>query len=265
MSAAITSKHVLGLLAAKHSKDVFVPECKDGPTHSRRNHWRMDAWVMPRSWAHPNVTAYEIKVSRQDFLRDEKWPVYLDLCNSLYLVAPKGLIDKSELAPEVGLLEVSTGGKRLMTKKKAQLRADVKIPEEVFRYVLMCRATIGEERQSKENRAAEWEDWLRQKRFAAGVGWKVTRRVRDYIAEVDRKNEAIQSQNNAFEDVRAILTEAGIKNLEGWRLRSEVEDRLKEQRSGANRALRIQLKHAGDGIARLVKQIDDDLGRETSD
>lgn len=78
------AKNILRLLEAKHSKDLLIPECKDGPTQSVSEHLRMDAWVMNRSWAHPCYTAYEIKVTRSDFLNDRKWRGYLPYCNEFF-------------------------------------------------------------------------------------------------------------------------------------------------------------------------------------
>ena len=88
----ITANKIQSLLAVKHSKDIFVPECKDGPTHTA-DHLRMDAWVMKRSWVRPLSIGYEIKISRQDFLNDQKWHSYLNYCNEFYFVCPAGLID----------------------------------------------------------------------------------------------------------------------------------------------------------------------------
>lgn len=55
------------------------------------------------------LIGYEIKVDRQDFRADEKWPGYLDYCHQLWFVAPKGVItaeDLDSLDPDVGLLRV---------------------------------------------------------------------------------------------------------------------------------------------------------------
>ena len=82
----ITAQTVLELLAAKHSRDVFVPECKNGATHFADGMQKIDAWAMKKSWASPCVTAHEIKVSRADFLKDDKWPGYLPYCNQFYFV-----------------------------------------------------------------------------------------------------------------------------------------------------------------------------------
>src|SRR5690606_37137616 len=133
-------------------------ECKDGPTHGAE-HRRLDGWAMAKSWAHPTVTGYEVKVSRSDFLQDTKWPDYLPMCNELYFVCPTGLIQPPEVPAEVGLLWASKTGTKLYTKKKAQYR-DVKIPEEVFRYVLMCRAKITDEHPSFGSTREYWERWL---------------------------------------------------------------------------------------------------------
>jgi hypothetical protein len=75
----VKSNDILKLLSEKHSEDVFVPECKNGSTWLS-THLRLDAWVMNRSWTKLKFTGYEIKVSRQDFLRDDthdiKWHNY---------------------------------------------------------------------------------------------------------------------------------------------------------------------------------------------
>lgn len=99
----MTAKQILDLIAAKHANDVFVPECKDGSTVFG-SHFRLDAWAMNRSWANPMSTGYEIKVSRSDWLRDDKINAYADLCNRLYLVAPAGVIEPAEIPPFCGLL-----------------------------------------------------------------------------------------------------------------------------------------------------------------
>ena len=69
------------LLADRHAEDVFVGECKTGSTWMQQVRI-MDAWAMKRSWANPRIWAYEIKVSRSDFMQDEKWTDYLPYCNT---------------------------------------------------------------------------------------------------------------------------------------------------------------------------------------
>ncbi|MEO8467548.1 MAG: MmcB family DNA repair protein, partial [Gammaproteobacteria bacterium] len=141
---------LLALLRARHADDVFVDECKSGPTQLTE-HERIDAWVMAKSWAHPMVTGYEIKVSRGDFLRDQKWQRYLPMCNALYFVCPAKLIAPNELPDDVGLMWASMTGSRLYTKKRAKPR-DVTIPEDVWRYILMSRVRITREQFTSANK-----------------------------------------------------------------------------------------------------------------
>ena len=151
---------IVSLLSVRHSEDVFVSECKDGPSQGS-GHLRMDAWAMRKSWNNPTTYGYEVKISRSDFVGDDKWNLYLPLCSDFYFVCPSGLIQPGELGPEAGLIYVSATGTKLFLKKKAQ-RRDVKIPEDLFRYVLMCRAKITREYDRPVARD-QWKDWLKEK------------------------------------------------------------------------------------------------------
>ncbi|HEY0797748.1 MAG TPA: MmcB family DNA repair protein [Candidatus Baltobacteraceae bacterium] len=51
------------------------------------------------------VRIYEIKSSRADFLRDDKWERYLPFCTHFAFVAPAGMIARWELNREIGLIE----------------------------------------------------------------------------------------------------------------------------------------------------------------
>ena len=50
--AGITAKQILDLLAERHAGDLFVPECKDGPSQYR-GHLRLDAWTLLKSMDTP--------------------------------------------------------------------------------------------------------------------------------------------------------------------------------------------------------------------
>lgn len=229
----VYAKHILDLLRERHQKDVFISECKDGPTQSVSEHLRMDAWVMNRSWAHPCYTAYEIKVSRSDFLGDKKWRHYLPYCNEFFFVAPKGLIQASELPPEVGLLELLGGadGKRLVCRKKTVWR-DVQVPESLFRYVLMCRVVVGRSEYHAERpeaeRLADWQRFIQTKIDKRRLGHEVGRAIRDTVERVNRENERLTKRMEEYDDIRAYLQFLGIDPNHGVS-RWSVEDRLKEQ------------------------------------
>ena len=94
----ITANDILKLLEKKYpiEKFVSVPECKVGATWTVERCPRIDFWTMARSYAQPSFTAYEIKVSRNDFINDNKWVDYLPYCTEFYFISPPDIIDINE-------------------------------------------------------------------------------------------------------------------------------------------------------------------------
>jgi len=80
---------------------VYVPEFTYGDK-------RIDVVIIDtgKRW----IRGFEIKVSRSDFLRDEKWQSYTEFCSSLTIVCPEGLIGRDEVQPPFGLLYVMPYG-----------------------------------------------------------------------------------------------------------------------------------------------------------
>lgn len=228
----VYAKHIVDLLRAKHSKDIFVAECKDGPTQSVSEHLRMDAWVMNRSWAHPCYTVYEIKCSRSDFLNDRKWKHYLPYCNEFFFVAPKGLISATELPPEAGLLELLGGadGKRLV-RRKAPVWRDVEIPESLFRYVLMYRVKVGRSEyaveQTKEDRAEQWRLFVKERIENRELGYQVGEAIRKTVEHYKRENERLDRRMDEYDEIRLFLNRIGV-DPNDYVSRYSVEERMKE-------------------------------------
>lgn len=223
----ITARDILTLLECRHGADVFVSECKDGPTHGCR-HARMDAWAMKKSWAHPLVTAYEIKVSRNDFLKDEKWRGYLPYCNEFYFAASPGVIDPKELPDEAGLLITSKAGSRLFKKKRAAYR-DIPIPESVFRYILFSRTQVTREYQ-RESPREFWAQWLADKKDDEDLGYKVGQKLKRVISEqIDQArcdNHHLKRQIEEYADIRKLLEELGFEPdgyVSLWATRNKIK------------------------------------------
>jgi hypothetical protein len=220
----VTADQILALLRERHNEDVFVPECKDGSTHNRVSHCKLDAWVMKKSWSNPLAIGYETKISRNDFLRDQKWQQYLNLCNEFYFVCPPGLISLDELPPSVGLLHATCN--RLTTQRKAAWR-DVQIPEALFRYILMCRVSVGPERDplSRCNLNQEyWRKWLNEKEADRELGYRVAKGIQETVRAVRRTNDSLKSENDSFAEIKRILEAMGVKHVSEW----EVKRRLNE-------------------------------------
>ncbi len=137
----MTADVILQALKNRHWKDVFIPECKTGPTWGNHGLRRFDAWVMERSWLNLRMIGYEIKVSRSDFKQDKKWREYLPFCHAFYFICPWGLIQPEEIDGDAGLCWVSKNGKRIFTKKSIYKR-DIEIPSEILIHILMSRTIV---------------------------------------------------------------------------------------------------------------------------
>jgi len=62
--------------------------------------------VRRRQYLRKQFRAYEVKVSRSDFLSDvgsQKWRKYLSICHQVYFAAPAGLLRKEEIPKGAGL------------------------------------------------------------------------------------------------------------------------------------------------------------------
>lgn len=104
---------ILSTLADRYSREncLFFPELRIGAGYGKDAEQRIDAWVM-FTYASKQFhrIAFEIKVSRSDFLGELRKPIKrryaLLLSNEFYFATPPGLIKPGELPPECGLIEV---------------------------------------------------------------------------------------------------------------------------------------------------------------
>ncbi len=137
----MNANDILKALERKHEKDVFIPECKTGPTWFNKNLRIMDVWVLKRSWVNLETICYEIKINRGDFKQDNKWKEYLDYCHKFYFVCPWGMIKPEEIENGAGLYWVTKNGNRIYVKKYAKKR-DIEIPIELLLHIIMSRTVV---------------------------------------------------------------------------------------------------------------------------
>lgn len=251
----MNAESVINVLAAKHSEDVFVKECKTGPTQAA-SYSRFDAWVMAKSWANPLCTGYEVKVSRSDFVQDEKWYGYLPYCNQFYFVCPSKLIDPSEIGEQAGLIYIC--GSRAITKKKAPYR-DVQIPESIFRYILMCRARIGGDWTDapRQDRLEQWKRWLAERKEKRELGWQVSRSIRDHVSSVETESHRLKRENDSFLAIRESLLKLGLidstdRHVCDW----QVNQRIAELTDIIPSALENNLRAIGSQLGKAIETID---------
>lgn len=89
---------------------IHFDELRIGTGYGKDAEQRIDFWAMHTLPSERlRRVAFEVKVSRSDFLAELKQPrkraVALLWSNEFYFVAPSGLISESELPPEAGLVE----------------------------------------------------------------------------------------------------------------------------------------------------------------
>lgn len=223
--AKVTAAKIVELLAQRHAEDVFVPECKDGPSGTGMR--RLDAWVMKKSWANPQIIGYEVKVTRSDFLRDDKWPAYLPMCHELYFVTPWKLVLPEEVPEGVGLMWVTNTGTRVQIKRKAAYRR-IEPPVSVMAYILMCRAAVHGERP-KQSKADYWREWLAKHRddqvMGAEARYQIARQIRTTMEQAERRAELAERRLKSFEDLERELNSMGI-GPGTWNAAERVAERV---------------------------------------
>jgi hypothetical protein len=115
----ITSKDIIKLLHMRHPRPAWAafPELRCGTGFGKRSEQRIDFWAIScfPSEGFTRV-AYEVKVSRQDFLNELKDPLKrrgaLLVSNQFWFITPPGLVDAAEVPIECGLMEVTTTPRR---------------------------------------------------------------------------------------------------------------------------------------------------------
>jgi hypothetical protein len=232
----MTEHEITNLLADKHSQDIFVPQCKTGSTWFS-NVRKMDAWAIQKSWDKPYSTAYEIKISRQDFTNDSKWMEYLPYCNSFYFVCPHGVIDKAETPEQAGLMLVSKTGTKLFTKKKAPFR-QVGIPVEVLLYILMWRTKLIDDMSGVSPRelAKAWlETEQEDKDLGSWVGKKLYEQYQSQVVKVRDENSRLRSQISNLEDIKKFCEDLKIyPSALSWTSESRLEQEFKKKLLGCD-------------------------------
>jgi len=135
---------------------AFFAELRIGTGYGREAEQRIDAWAMAL-WpsAQFKRVAYEVKISRSDFLREIKDPGKrrraMVFSNEFYFATPFGLLKESEIPPECGLVEIRPDG-RLRTVVDAPHR-DTPPPSWRFMAAIIRRANDGRMDLAKQETA----------------------------------------------------------------------------------------------------------------
>lgn len=240
----IDSRHIRNLLECRHHRDLVVAEC---PLNEGGG-LRADLWVMKKSWASPMTTLYEIKVSRSDFLRDDKWPKYLPYCNALLFAVAPGVCVPEELPEGVGLIGLTKNGGGLRTLRKAQWRAsDLEGQSSVLKAVLMNRIMPRADPLTRDQRIELWRERVEA---AESIGHLVGNRVQQELREARAARNRAQDECAALNTIREELRSVGIEPGSLYGMRRQLSQ---IQRDALGNSLRAAREAIGGALAELER------------
>lgn len=200
----VTATDIKIALAEKHWKDFFLTEVKSGPTQLAMPGGLkiLDGLAVRKSWTNPCFTGYEVKISRSDFLRDAKFYTYEELCNCLYIVCPKGMIERTELPESVGLMYYDPEKKTITTKKKAIFRK-IEYSPEMLLYIIFSRLDSDRYPFFSEKRQY-FEEYLAGKRDNRDLAHAVKTKLVQDNARLESELEHVAQFRQSYEIYKAI-------------------------------------------------------------
>jgi len=214
----------------KKLPDAFFTEVKNGPTWTSNNLLKLDAVAIKKSWSNPCITGYEVKVSRGDFVRDEKWHGYLRYCHQFYFVCPAGLIKPEELPPEVGLVYYNPEKDCLSTKRKA-LHRMIEMSLDMFYYLVISR-TDPDRHPFFSDQKEYLEAWVQNKNegrsLGSLVGSKMAKQNEDLRNQIKTLESDIKSKEEKLKQldvIENILQKQGV-SFYRWDVAEKLEEAL---------------------------------------
>lgn len=228
----VKAEEIKRAIAKRHTNDLFLTEVKTGATWSNKELLKFDALALKKSWAKPRLTGYEVKVSRSDFLQDQKWPGYLPHCHCFNFVCPKGLIQPEELTEEVGLIWFYRDTGALVTKRPSKYRL-IELTADLLYYILMSR-TESDRHPFFSKRRDLIESYLEDKA------------TRHHLSD--------QFKGKLFDEINTLSQK--VADLErDLRYGGSKEEQLKVVREAAEKAgINVHTRWWGDEVAEMIGQ-----------
>lgn len=218
----ITSADIKIALKEMHLKrfTYFITECKTCSTYfpDPQGLLIFDGLSITKSYTKPCIVGYEIKVSRSDFLQDNKWHLYLQYCNEFFFVVPKGLVKKDELPDGVGLIYYSPNTKETLHTVKKALYRQIEEPVGVYKYIIYSR--LEEDRLPfYEDRADYVRDYLEDKAYKKSIGdrlgSKMAKELQSALERLD-KLSGIEEELSYWNKVKKVLEKHNLYHC-WWR------------------------------------------------
>ena len=174
----------------------------------------LDGLAIRPSWASPCFTGYEVKVSRSDFIRDAKFYTYEELVNCLYIVCPKGMIDRTELPESVGLMYYDPEKRTITTRKKAIYRK-IEYSPELLLYIIYTRLSPDRIPFFSEKREY-FEEYVAGKRRASQLGRSVSSKLVQENQRLEAELQRVAEFKSRSDNYRAIMEVLRKHGIWGW-------------------------------------------------
>lgn len=202
----ITAKEIKLALALYHKDKptYFITECKTCSTMfpDPRGLMIFDGLAITKSYARPNIIGYEIKVSRADFLNDNKWHLYLQYCNEFYFVVPIGLVSKNEVPNNVGLIYYNPNKLSIRTVKKA-LHRTIEKPIGIYEYIIFSR--LEQDRLPFYNTRTEYcRDYIDDIQYKKDIGKVLGTKLAQQVQELTDKISSLQNVDAKLNELKTL-------------------------------------------------------------
>jgi hypothetical protein len=212
-----TEPKILKALAEKHYKygDYFITRCKNGPSWFSGGMRQFDGVAIKKSWVNPCIIVYEVKCSRSDFMKDEKWPDYLQYCHKFMFVCPAQVIKKEDIDASLGVglmwVKEKDGVCTTRTIVKPRYRA-IDISTDFLMYIIMNKLDV--DRLPFYNSNVEFiKNWLDNKRTNRALASRFKSRLIQNLGETTEKLEKIlAAKDNGLEILKVLANKYGIKH-----------------------------------------------------
>jgi hypothetical protein len=213
-----------------------------GPSGSARP----DVLTIDKSFVRPNITVYECKVTRSDYMADVtagKWQSYLKFAGAVYFAAPAGLLKPSEIPERCGLMVRHDSG----TWRAA--RRAVRDPREMPFAAMLKLLIDGVEREGPVYRQKRFE----YDRFSKRFGVEAARWVMD-AATVQNRIATAQTR------AKGILA---LAESDAARIRKQAQDNAPRLWRQLCEVLRLPVDSGEfdvrDAIARVRRSVGGDV------
>jgi hypothetical protein len=210
---------------------------------------RPDVYVITKSYVRPHPTAYECKISREDFRADltaGKWQAYLQYAHAVIFAVPAGLIEKRELPELCGLIVRYEKSWRAVRAATINPRP---IPEEAWLKLLID----GIAREGPMIRARHWQEFQASKRFSEKFGHVAARYCEDLVEAErhaqDLAEERERIRHQAEDEAKEIVSRALDQLPELWKEILEIVGLPRDSASWKVRNAIAALREGRDGTA----------------